>query len=902
METLKMPRQIDSRELGLQVLVDCESPDVDIVAVHGLGATSSTTWTKAVKQQERVEPKNINWYSSLTMLLPTTGTKAPVQEEKRINWLSDPTMLPALVTNARIMTFNYDSNWYGDDAIKLRLVHIANDLSRELERQRRDCPSRRLIFIGHCFGGLVIEKKFKALIKPQMSKILDATIGVILLGTPHNGTDKITSGELLTRIIQAGAAGEPTSLAALKIDNEMVLDTVKDFSIATRKNGIAKSSKVSKMFGDNYKDFIVDEDSANLDGCESYGQPLDHYELNKFSDPQDGNWRKLSGVIADLCISARQGTKAHEDSRSNLEPAATRSQNLTPPDRGVVFSDQENLLSRLPIASNAAFNSFNCQHEPTCLPETRVDLLQEIYEWADGQDERCIFWLNGLAGTGKSTIARTIARTYFDQERLGASFFFSRGGGDVGHAGKFFTSLAVQLADNIPSLQRHISDAITKRSDIVNQSLRDQWQQLVLLPLSRLNGSLSTSSYVLVIDALDECDNEKDIQMILQLLTKARELKTIQLRVFLTSRPETPIRYSIYQIPQAEHCDFILHNILPPIIDHDIYVFLKNNLSTIKQEGTLGDRWPGEQILKKLVQNASGLFIWAATACRFIYEGKKFARRRLDTILKGSSSTIIPPEKHLDEIYITVLKNSISSNYDDEEKEELYKILKYILGSIVVLLSPLSIFSLSSLLNLPKEDIDQAVEDLHSILNIPEDRNHSIRLHHPSFRDFLLNKERCEDSNFWVDEKQTHQTLAFDCIKLMSTFLKQDICGQKAPGTLVTDIEIRVENYLPPEVRYACIYWVQHLQKGGIQLQDNDQVYQFLQVHLLHWFEALSWIGKISEGIVAISSLESYISELNRLLSNYIAQPFFSLQRKVLFGKHFNSAFLIGFTRYQGQD
>ncbi|PQE05350.1 vegetative incompatibility het-e-1 protein [Rutstroemia sp. NJR-2017a BVV2] len=835
METLKMPRQIDSRDLGLKVLVDCESPDIDIVAVHGLGATPSTTWTKAVKQQERAEPKNINWYSNLMMLLPTTGTKAPIQEEKRINWLSDPTMLPALVTNARIMTFNYDSNWYGDDAIKLRLVHIANDLSRELERQQRisvpdaepvlvrattnsfqDCPSRRLIFIGHCFGSLVIEKKFKGLVKPQMSKILDATIGVILLGTPHNGTDKITSGELLTRIIQAGAAGEPTSLAALKIDNEMVLDIVKDFSIATRKNGITvhcyfeqKSSKVSKMFGDNYKDFIVDKDSANLDGCESYSQPLDHYELNKFSDPKDGNWRKLSGVIADLCISARQGTKAYEDSRNNLEPGATRFQSLTPPAMGVFFSgsnnsDQENLLSRLPVATNAPFNSYNSQHEPTYLPDTRVDLLQEIYD---------------LASTGKSTIARTIARTYFDQKRLGASFFFSRGGGDIGHTSKFFTSLAVQLTDNIPSLQHYISDAITERSDIASQSFRDQ--------------SLSLSSYILIIDTLDKCDNENDIQMILQLLATARELKTIQLRVFLTSRPEIPIRYSIYQIPQAEHCDFVLHNISPSIIDHDIYVFLEDRLSKIRQERTLEDRWPGEQILKILVLNAT---------YRFISEGKLFAPKRLDTILKGSSGTIIPPEKHLDEIYITVLKNSISSDYQDEEKEELYKTLKYILGSIVVLLSPLSAFSLNNLLSLAKQEIDQAVDDLHAILYIPEDKNHSLHLYHPSFH-----------------KKQIHQILAFNCIKLISTFLKQDICGQKAPGTLVTNVGIRIKDYLPPEVRYTYIYWVQHLQKGGAQLHDNDQVYQFLQVHLLHWLEALSWIGKISEGIVTISSLESYI-------------------------------------------
>lgn len=73
------------------------------------------------------------------------------------------------------------------------------------------------------------------------------------------------------------------------------------------------------------------------------GQPLDHYELNRFSDPQDGNWRKLSEVIADLCISARQGTKAHTDSRSNLEPEATRPRNLTPPPAmGVVFSGSNN--------------------------------------------------------------------------------------------------------------------------------------------------------------------------------------------------------------------------------------------------------------------------------------------------------------------------------------------------------------------------------------------------------------------------------------------------------------------------------------------------------------------------------------------------------------------------------
>ena len=92
----------------------------------------------------------------------------------------------------------------------------------------------------------------------------------------------------------------------------------------------------------------------------------------------------------------------------------------------------------------------------------------------------------------------------------------------------------------------------------------------------------------------------------------------------------------------------------------------------------------------------------------------------------------------------------------------------------------------------------------------------------------------------------------------MSDHLKRDVCGQEAPGTLVTNVESsRIEQCLPPEVRYACLYWVEHLQKGGTQLQDNDQVHQFLLEHLFHWLEALSWMQKFSEGIHAITSLES---------------------------------------------
>jgi hypothetical protein len=88
--------------------------------------------------------------------------------------------------------------------------------------------------------------------------------------------------------------------------------------------------------------------------------------------------------------------------------------------------------------------------------------------------------------------------------------------------------------------------------------------------------------------------------------------------------------------------------------------------------------------------------------------------------------------------------------------------------------------------------------------------------------------------------------------------LKENICDITIPGTLVGEVDSsQVQKCIPQEVQYACLYWVQHLQKSGSQLKDNDMVHQFLQKHLPHWLEALSWMQKLSEGILSVISLES---------------------------------------------
>src|SRR5579871_4322431 len=171
----------------------------------------------------------------------------------------------------------------------------------------------------------------------------------------------------------------------------------------------------------------------------------------------------------------------------------------------------------LPIAENAAFGSYADQHEPECLKGTRTDLLNHIVEWVEDSQGKCIFWLNGMAGTGKSTISRTIARSFKERGQLGASFFFKRGEGNRGNGTMFFTTIAVQLAYHFrdANLKSRIQKAIDADPFISKKAFREQFDKLIVQPLSEIK---HTAKLVMVIDALDECEREDDVRLIIYLL------------------------------------------------------------------------------------------------------------------------------------------------------------------------------------------------------------------------------------------------------------------------------------------------------------------------------------------------------------------------------------------------
>ncbi|KAF3937930.1 hypothetical protein ABW19_dt0210345 [Dactylella cylindrospora] len=297
--------------------------------------------------------------------------------------------------------------------------------------------------------------------------------------------------------------------------------------------------------------------------------------------------------------------------------------------------DQKLDLASLPRAEGAAYGSFTDQYEPECLEGTRTELQKSITGWVEDPDGKPIFWLSGAAGTGKSTISRTIARELKKKDQLAASFFFRRGEKDRGGAKMLFTTLAFQLANRIRDIAPSIKKALMTEPDLPNTSISEQFVKLILQPLSQLNSpQYAAMTAIMVIDALDECAREADQELIVLLLGRLKEARSIDMRVFLTSRPELPLRLGFEKLSAGTYQDVVLHE--APGIEHDITVFLKDEFTKMRKIHSIPPDWPEDSDVQKLAEMAVPLFIFAATACRFIGDRKWDPRDQIKTVMENS--------------------------------------------------------------------------------------------------------------------------------------------------------------------------------------------------------------------------------------------------------------------------
>ncbi|PZD23658.1 WD40 repeat protein [Pyrenophora tritici-repentis] len=535
----------------------------------------------------------------------------------------------------------------------------------------------------------------------------------------------------------------------------------------------------------------------------------------------------------------------------------------------VLNMDQKLDLAKLPVATGAAFNSHNEEHNARCLPNTRTELLEQITRWANDEGGKPIFWLSGMAGTGKSTIARTVAQSFASRGQLGASFFFKKGEGERGNASRFFTTMATDLVAHEPSMLPSIRKALNKDSAISQRALKDQFEKLVLQPLLEIKQARSpVLARVVIIDALDECEREQDIRTVLQLLAQTKDVRPVPLRIVVTSRPELHIRLGFEEMSNGTYQDLILHEVARSTIEHDIRLFLEHELSAIRKERRLASDWPATQQILALVELAVPLFIYAATVCRYVGTKGGDPEEYLNKVLQYPKAAF----SQLDRTYLPVL-NQLLGEQEERDKEDWLQVFRGLVGSIVVLESPLSIGPLARLLQVSQKQVERRLDALHSVLSIPNDELVPIRLLHLSFREFLVDPQKQGKSPFWVDEKSTHNKLASRCLELMSgpSGLRQDMCGLSGPGVLRSEIdEGTVASSLLPDLQYACRYWIAHLEQSKQAIVDGDTTHLFLQKHLLHWLEAMSLMRESSRCAHLLDSLQALAAPSASFVSAFL--------------------------------
>lgn len=405
-------------------------------------------------------------------------------------------------------------------------------------------------------------------------------------------------------------------------------------------------------------------------------------------------------------------------------------------------------------------------------------MLATIEHWALHPDPRHppIFWLNGLAGIGKTTIARTIASWLDAKHRLGGSFVFLRTDDQLKDGNLLFPTLALQLSSLYPAYQTRLAEEVESDFSCVTHSPTSQFESLIRRPLSAI--ALS-EPLILILDALDECQPNDLAEQLLSVLVD--DVENIPfLRVFITSRPEGHIREALgLGDIESQHQTLVLHQdmAVQTEVEGDIRLYLQISLQEIWDKDTKQTAivWPPSEDLETLVQQSGRLFIYAATAVRFIGGNRSLNLEiQLQNLLKVKKKHIpskaVEPYMHLDQLYLNILETAFAGITDT--KDNYYSTrFQNVVGSLVLMQKPLSLETFAKFLhNYSIDGIQQTLYYLHSIFIVPAEISGVPRTYHLSFPNFVTNADRCTDRNAYINPQTQEKFLFLRCLAVMEEY------------------------------------------------------------------------------------------------------------------------------------
>ena len=469
---------------------------------------------------------------------------------------------------------------------------------------------------------------------------------------------------------------------------------------------------------------------------------------------------------------------------------------------------------------------------------TRVELLDKINSWIKNRSSPNIFLLTGDPGTGKSTIARTIAEMYTIKRELAAYIFFTRGKTDTNATFDSVTNTVIRtIASNIAcrnSQIRHtIYSTLKMREELYFSSTDALFDELLFTPLKYNEMS---QTIVIVLDALDECGNLDEQKQLARLFRDKFRILPSNIRFFVTSRPEHQIVSILSPMPSTGQSYCCVHEKLDHTSESsrkDVTEYIRYNLEDMRNRRLLrvGRDWPWDENIAKLGRAADGLIIWAATVIEFIDGLGQGGRDRLRDLLSDTRRI------NLDTLYSTIFENCVNLE-NALRKEQFSRVVSLILFGR----TPMLDVEIDKFLDIKEGTTKDVLRYSRSLIDYEPGCFTPIQIHHISLYDYLISPTTAE-SVWFIDADTEKKRIALRCLELMKRHLRFNICNLESSFILnddVPDFNERVKKNISPALRYACLHWASHLRDIPYSEELKRQLDHFVYNQLLHWVEILS--------------------------------------------------------------
>ncbi|APA08683.1 hypothetical protein sscle_04g034530 [Sclerotinia sclerotiorum 1980 UF-70] len=884
---------MDVHRIGFTQLSDNNNAKINIIFIHGLRGHPRYTWESgrkvsntdinsasaaSNKSKSRKSLKSFDSFKSLFRSKSykpsgSSTTSQSLSDIRKVFWLQD--YLVEDIHEARVWTYGYNADMI-DGLFQANNQNSVLQHSRDLvEKIKGEIENEdSFVFVAHSLGGIIVKDAIHS-----SQPVHRRTKSVIFLGTPHRGSIYAGWGEIASNLARLALRdSDKEILEPLKVNSELLDNIHKGFKTIVCEYGIKihsfqeaqATSGIKGLHGKIVNDFSSKLDlPQTLETVESIN--ANHMEMARCSNRAESQYRAILGVLRQVIRNLSLNKNISLRDEHSTENTTTFNSQLCEHEIRDLPGIKNDLQGNFTNAGGLQFNAPNfntrggsininthtlqnrClidlrttdpQLDKRRIEETKGGLLDNVYNWIfDNSDfqqwhfnrDNRLLWIKGDPGKGKTMLLCGIINELQRSDETALAYFFCQGtDARINSAVAVLRGLIYMLLDRQPALLSHLQ----KRYEKAGEQLFKDANTFIALSdiLKDILHDKNLKPTILIIDALDEC--QKDLPQLLRLIVSGLSISS-RVKWLVSSRNWPEIEEQLQQAEQGTRLSLELN---AESVSAAVRWYIREKVKYLARTKKYTTETK-DTIERYLLEHANGTFLWVALVCQNLEKARLFTNSKLQDY---------PSE--LDPLYNRMMEQIV-----DMEDIEAAKICLQILAIVVIAYRPLALDELMSLMEMNNEiPLEEIIQLCGSFLVV---RNRNVFFVHQSAKDFL-SKEAIK-TIFPDGIGKVHNKALLNSIIVMRKTLKRDIYGLGHPGFPIDKVKQPDPDILA-SIRYSCIYWINHLRDGDPEqnrehIQDNGNIYEFLKNHLLHWLEVMSLMEKTSEGINAISSLESYI-------------------------------------------